>query len=167
MAFLDIVKARRSIRAYENREVEEEKLVRVLEAGRLAPSACNLQPWVFVVIRSEEKRLRLKSVYPKEWFAVAPVIIVVCCDTSKAWVRRDGRKYGDVDAAIAMDHMILQAAELGLGTCWIGAFDDARTRAVLDLPAHLDPVVMTPLGYPAEAPDAKPRKEIGQVVVWE
>lgn len=167
MSFLDIVKARRSVRAYERRDVEEEKLMKVLEAGRLAPSACNFQPWVFIVIRKEENRRRLKTAYSKEWFLSAPVIIVVCCDRTKAWVRRDGRKYGDVDAAIAMDHMILQAAELGLGTCWIGAFDEAQARTVLNLPPHLDPVVMTPLGYPAEAPAAKPRKAVDEVVQWE
>jgi nitroreductase len=165
--FLDIVKARYSVRAYRDVKVEEEKLLKVLEAGRLAPSACNFQPWVFVVVREARNRKRLRAAYDKEWFVNAPVIIAVCCDRKRAWMRFDGKKYGDVDAAIAMDHIILQAAELGLGTCWIGAFNEEEARKALGLPFNLEPVALTPLGYPAAPPGAKDRVPLDSIVKWE
>jgi nitroreductase len=163
--FLELAKMRRSVRAYKKDAVEEEKLLQVLEAGRLAPTACNFQPFVFVVLRGGEVA-RLKNAYGREWFLNAPAAIVVCCDREKSWKRGDGKDYGDVDAAIAMDHMILAAAELGLGTCWIGAFNAEQASAALGLGQHIDPVVMTPLGYPAETPAARQRKKLDEIVTW-
>ncbi|MGA2508471.1 MAG: nitroreductase family protein [Chitinispirillaceae bacterium] len=168
MDFLDLVKKRRSVRSYLDKPVSDAVLEKVLEAGRLAPSACNNQPGVFIVLKDQASRSKLESVYNRNWFLHAPVIIAVCCDRSVSWKRADGRDYGDVDAAIALDHMTLAAAEAGLGTCWIGAFNAAQAKKVLMLPANIDPIAFTPLGYPGlEAQSPKKRKAIDDIVFWE
>jgi nitroreductase len=148
--------------------IEEKKLEQVLEAGRLAPSACNLQPWVFIVVRKSEARRKLQSAYSRDWLATAPAIIAVCCEPEAAWVRSsDGKRHGDIDAAIAVDHMTLCAADLGLGTCWICAFDPARAREALELPPHLEPVALLPIGYPAAGGMPKERKPLAELVRYE
>ncbi len=165
MNFQELVRDRYSVRSFHDHPVEEKKLRKVLETARLAPSACNFQPWVFIVVKKNRKKL--KPGYDKDWFLSAPVVIVVCCDRQKAWIRSDGKKYGDVDVAIAMDHLSLQAAELGLGTCWVGAFNEEKVREALNLPFHLEPVIMTPLGYPNQQPREKSRRSFEEVVKWE
>jgi len=164
MDFYEVMKSRRSVRAYKPDPVDEEKLGRVLEAARLAPSAANRQPLAFYVIRTPELRLALREAYEPKWFVEAPVIICVCAREAEAWRRGDGKSYADVDAAIAMDHLILAAAAEGLGTCWIGAFKPEPVRRLLDLPAGLEPVAMTPLGVPAESPELRARKELQELV---
>lgn len=164
MSFLDLVKKRFSVRRYETTPVPEEALEKVLEAGRLAPSAANRQPSHFIVVRSEEHRRKLGVAYPRDWFWQAPVIIVICVEPSRAWVRSDNTNYADVDGAIAVDHMTLCAADLGLGTCWIGAFDPAKAKSILNLPAGIEPLAMIPLGYPAEPVRAKSRKPLAELV---
>ena len=166
MDFLSLAGKRTSIRAYASDPVPEKALEAVLEAGRLAPSACNFQPWYFVVLRGKKEMERLAKAYERPWFLNAPAAIVVCIDTTKAWRRGDGKGYGDVDAAIAMDHMIMAATELGLGTCWIGAFNREEAVKALGLPAHIEPVVMTPLGYPDGEPGAKSRKKPEEILRW-
>ncbi len=163
MRFIDLAVLRRSVRNYKADTVEQKKLDLILDAGRVAPSACNIQPLKFILLVGEEV-WRLESVYGRDWFLNAPAVIVVCCDQTRAWKRSDGKSYGDVDAAIAMDHMILQATELGLGTCWIGAFDEFELRKALELPDHVEPVVMTPLGYPVELPDIRVKKGLDELV---
>jgi nitroreductase len=153
----DVVAVRRSIRMYLPDAVEEDKLERILRAGILAPSACNLQP-VEIWVVTGEAREKLRRAYRGEWLFQAPVILVVLSKPGVAWTRGDGKSYADVDAAIVMDHLILAAAAEGLGTCWIGAFNAAALREDLGIPADLEPVVLTPVGYPAECPDARPRK---------
>ena len=168
MEFLDLAKKRHSVRGYLDKPVEDSLLEKVLEAGRLAPSACNRQPWVVIVLKDQASRRRLESVYNKEWFLRAPVIISVCCDHSASWKRADGKDYGIVDAAIALDHMTLAATEAGLGTCWIGAFNADQARNVLKLPENIDPIAFTPLGYPGtEAAVKKSRKKMDEIVFWE
>jgi nitroreductase len=164
MDFHDVLRRRRSVRAYRDEPVEEEKLGRVLEAARIAPSAANRQPWRFLVIRDPDLRERLLEAYSQPWFAAAPVIICACARPAEAWQRSDGKNYSDVDVSIAMDHLILAAAAEGLGTCWIGAFKPDRLREILDLPEDLEPVALTPLGYPAEGPEARPRKPLEEIV---
>jgi nitroreductase len=169
--FLDIAKSRYSCRKYNARRVEEEKLMLVLEAGRVAPSAVNFQPWHFYVIQETDDLERFQGAYHREWFRTAPCVIVICADHSQSWIRKvDGKDYGDVDAAITTDHMTLQATELGLATCWICNFDVEKTRELLKLPDHLEPVVILPLGYPldktdAERHDAK-RKPLSEIVSY-
>lgn len=163
MEFYDVIRRRRSVRKYKKDEVEEEKLERILDSARLAPSAANVQPWVFYVVRDERLKSRLKSAYGQEWFYTAPLIIVGCANAESAWKRGDGKSYADVDFAIAFEHIILSATAEGLGTCWIGAFDPDVVRRVLGLPKELEPVAMTPLGYPDETPDPKPRKALEEI----
>ncbi len=167
MSVLDVIRERQSIRAYKSRPVEDEKLAMVLEAGRLAPSAVNFQPCYFVVIRKQAHRAKLKTVYDRDWFLTAPVIIAVCVDRSHAWTRSDGKSYGDIDAAIAMDHMILAATQIGLGTCWIGAFNKNEAQKILDLPENIEPVLFTPLGYSVQKPERKTRVPLSKLVHWE
>ncbi|MCS7104871.1 MAG: nitroreductase family protein [Thermofilaceae archaeon] len=170
MEFYELVRRRRSVRAYKLDPVEEEKLMRILEAGRLAPSAANKQPWHFIVVKDAKVKEQLRKAYDREWFVKAPVVIVVCADPSAAWRRRDGEEYWKVDAAIAMEHIILAAANEGLGTCWIGAFDEKVVKEVLSIPEHIRVVAMTPLGYAAEekgpVTDRKPLEQIVHFDKW-
>jgi len=161
------IRKRRSIRLYEKKPVNEEKLNRVLEAGRLAPSADNRQPWRFVVVTDDKIKEKLRAAYDEEWFVSAPVIIVGCAVPEEAWVRMDGQEYWMVDVAIAMQNMILTATELGLGTCWIADFDEEATRKALKLPLGVRVVAMTSLGYPAE--EKRPvgeRKPFSEIVFY-
>lgn len=164
MDFIALAQKRFSVRSYEPTPVPDEALDKVLEAARLAPSAANRQPIHLVVLHDMEHRHRLHSAYPRDWFWKTPVVIVLCVETARAWVRGDGKSYGDVDGAIAMDHLTLCAADLGLGTCWIAAFDPAKVRMELNLPEGIEPLAMTPLGYPAEPVRAKSRKSLTDIV---
>jgi nitroreductase len=170
MNVFEAIRTRRSVRRYKTHPVEENKLQRILEAGRLSPSAVNKQPWHFIVVRDPSVRESLRASYGQSWFVNAPLIIVVCADPSNAWVRRDGEEYWKVDAAIALQNMILCATEEGLGTCWIGAFNEEPARRVLKIPEKIRIVAMTPLGYADEskAPvsDRKPLKEIMHYDCW-
>jgi nitroreductase len=164
MEFYEVLRTRRSIRKYKPAPVEEEKIDRMLEAVRLAPSAKNIQPWHFIVVKEDAVRRALGEAYPREWFWEAPVIICVCGEPAKAWVRRDGKSYLDVDAAIAFEHLILAAAAEGLATCWIGAFDAAAVKRVLELPDGVEPIAMTPLGYADAEPRPLERRTIADFV---
>jgi nitroreductase len=167
MDVLDAIKTRRSIRAYKPDPVPEDALMKVLEAARLAPSAGNRQPVLVAVVRNPAAREKLRQAYAAEWFHQAPIALVVCCFPGRAWTRQpDCKCYGDVDATIAMDHLILEAWEQGLGTCWIGAFDAEKAKEALNLPEGAEPIAMTPLGYPAEEPPAKPRKPLDEIVIF-
>ena len=150
MDFLELAKNRYSCRKYDSRPVEAEKLELILEAGRVAPSAANFQPWYFYVIREADNLAKIHQVYHREWFRSAPVVIVICGDHNAAWKRSDGKDHCDIDVAIATDHMTLQAAELGLATCWICNFDAEKTSELLMLPGHMEPAVILPLGYPLD-----------------
>jgi len=168
MEVFEIIRKRRSIRLYEEKPVEQEKLNRVLEAGRLAPSADNCQPWRFIVAANNEVKERLRVSYDEEWFISAPVIIIGCAVPEEAWVRMDGQEYWMVDVAIAMQNMILVATELGLGTCWIADFDEEAARKALELPQSIRIVAMTPLGYPAEEKrPVRNRKSLSEIVHYD
>lgn len=171
MQFLDLAKLRFSSRKYLSKPVEEDKLIKVLEAARIAPSAANRQPCTFHVIRNDEKRQQISQIYQREWFKDAPVIIIITVDRTAAWVRADNKNHGDIDAAIAVDHMTLQATELGLGTCWICNFDASKCRQILQLDDQTDPVVVLTLAYPTDAPNPERhitmRKPLSDIVKWE
>ena len=167
MNFQELIRARHSVRDYQPTPVPEEALVRVLEAAQLAPSAANYQPWHFFVVRDEALRQRLFNHERQTWISAAPVVIVACSYPQKAWVRSmDGKSHADVDSAIAMDHLVLAATEEGLGSCWICAFNPQVVREALQLPAELEPVAITPLGYPATTPGATPRKPLDEIITW-
>ena len=167
MEFLELAEKRYSVRAYKSDPVEDNKLREVLEAARLAPTACNLQPFQFIVIHTKGKEAELKRIYSPSWFAQAPLVICACSIPAESWIRRDGKNYCDVDATIAMDHLILAAANLGLGTCWVGAFHPDAAREILGLPDDVEPVAFTPLGYPADNLKSKNRKSLKELVRYE
>ncbi len=168
MEFSELIQQRYSVRAYRADPVEEEKVQQVLEAARLAPTAANRQPFQVLVIHTQGRQEELARIWGPEFFTQAPLMICMCAVRSEAWSRRwDGRNYGDVDATIAMDHLILAAANLGLGTCWIAAFDPVAAREVLGLPDEVEPLVLTPLGYPADQPVPKRRKPLSDLVRYE
>jgi nitroreductase len=164
MEFYEVISKRRSIRAYKKDPVEDSKLNRILNAARLAPTAANRQPFSLIVIKDEETKHKLKDAYSQEWFFTAPVIVCACALSDKAWKRNDGKAYVDVDVAIAMDHLILAAFAEGLGTCWIAAFKPEVVREVLNIPDDMEPLVLTPLGYPATIPEPTFRKPLEEMV---
>jgi nitroreductase len=164
MEFYEVIRGRRSVRAYKADPVPQEKLDRILEAVRLAPTAANRQPFTFFVIKDKAVKAALKAAYGQPWFYEAPAIICACAETTEAWRRSDGRNYADVDTTIAMDHLILAATEEGLGTCWIGAFKPQVLRSILNLSEGQEPIAMTPLGYPADSPRPKTRKDLDKIV---
>lgn len=168
MNFTDLIHLSYSVRAYRPDPIAEELLAEVLEAGRLAPTAANRQPVQIIVIHTAGRAAELRRIYHREWFSQAPLALCVCALPGQAWVRGyDGKCYADVDAAIIMDHLTLATADLGLGTCWIAAFDPAAAREVLGLPPGVEPVAFTPLGYPADVPGPKSRKPLAELVRYE
>jgi nitroreductase len=167
MEFAELIKSRYSVRAYRPDPIEEEKLQGVLQAARLAPTAANRQAIQFVVVRTKGREEELRRIYDRDWFAIAPIVICACGIPAENWVRNDGKNYNDVDVAIAMDHLILAAADAGLGTCWIGAFDPEATKEILGLPEGVEPIAFTPLGYPAVEPGRKKRKDLSELVRYE
>lgn len=170
MDVFEAIRTRRSIRRYENRPVEKEKLLKILEAARLAPSAANHQPSSFIVVTDPKVRGSLRSAYGQDWFINAPMIIVACASPEMAWVRSDREEYWKVDVTIAMQSLILAAWEEGLGTCWIGAFREEEVKKALKVPPKVRVVAMTPLGYPAEkkgpVTERKPLEEIAHYDHW-
>lgn len=170
MSFLELAKKRCSVRSYQDRPVEEDKLMQVLEAGRVAPSAVNFQPWFFVVLREEEQRKKVAETYARDWIKEAPVLIAICGDHGRSWRRPDGKDHCDIDVAIAIDHMTLAAAELDLGTCWICNFDVMKCHKILNLPHQLEVIALLPLGYPADKADPgrhdSKRKKMEEIVHW-
>ncbi len=165
MDYLELFQQRYSVRGYRPDPVEPEKLQQVLEAARLAPTAANRQAFKVVVVKTAGREAELKQVYGREWFVEAPLALAVCSIPEQCWVRSDRKNYSDVDAAIVMDHIILAATAVGLGTCWIGAFDAAAARQVLQLDPAWEPVALTPLGYAKENTFKKVRKPLDELVV--
>jgi nitroreductase len=164
MEFYDVIQQRYSVRSYQSADVPEDVLQRILEAARLAPTAANRQAFQILVLPTKGRKEELQPIYPRPWFVQAPIIICACALPSQNWVRKDGKNYSDVDIAIVMDHLILAAAQEGLGTCWIGAFDAEKAREILRLPEEVEPVAFTPLGYPADQPKEKQRKPLQDLV---
>jgi len=165
--FSELIAKRYSVRAYRSDPVEEEKLQQVLEAARLAPTAANYQPFQLIVIHTAGREEELLRIYKAKFFVQAPLLICACGLPDKAWTRKDGKNYTDVDVGIVMDHLVLAATEQGLGTCWIAAFDPWATREILGLPEDVEPVAFTPLGYPADRPRAKKRQALHELVRYE
>lgn len=165
MNFQSLIKARYSVRGYKPDPVEDDKLARVLEAARIAPTAANRQAFRIFVLRTADAKEGLRRVYGRDWFVQAPLVLGVCAVPSEAWVRKaDGWNAAEVDATIVMTHIVLAASEEGLGTCWIAAFDPAAAREVLGLPPDVIPSAFTPLGYPADTPGPKKRRPLDEIV---
>ncbi len=164
MDLYEVIRARRSIRAFKSKTIEEDKLQRILNAANLAPSAANKQPIQLIVVKDDKTKLKLKNAYSQDWFYTAPIIICACALSDSAWKRTDGKAYVDVDVAIAMDHLILAASAEGLGTCWIAAFKPDVVKKVLNIPDNIEPVILTPLGYPEVIPGPTYRKPLNEIV---
>lgn len=160
MEFYDLIKTRESIRDYDpDKPVQKEVLMRILEAGRLAPSAANRQPWTFVLVSSKKKLEEVRACYQRDWFKQAPHILVVVGDKSKSWVRAyDSYNSIETDLAIAMDHIILAAENEGVGTCWIIAFDFEKLAKAMDLKENEVIYCISPLGYPHDGFQKKNKK---------
>jgi nitroreductase len=150
MEFYDLIRSRESIRNYDpEKKVPDDVLNRILEAGRLAPSASNRQPWTFVLVSSDEKLKEVKACYERNWFQEAPHVLVVTGDKTQSWVRpKDGYNSIETDLAIAMDHMILAAENEGVATCWVIAFDYEKLARAVGLKENEVVYCITPLGYP-------------------
>ena len=161
---------RRSVRDFESTPVENEKLDYILEAGRIAPSAVNFQPWSFTVIKKEENKRKLQDCYNSDWFKTAPVYIVICGNHKLSWKRKDGKDHCDIDVAIACQQMCLAATEMGLGSCWVCNCDSEKCKELFELPQHIEPIVFIPIGYPKdksvfETPGK--RKSLSETVKWD
>lgn len=166
MEFQEVIKKRYSVRAYKQDDIASEVIDKLLEAARMAPTACNLQSFKLFVIKTTPFKDALRKICSQDCFVQAPYVIGICGIPRENWVRRDGKNYVDVDAAIVMDHLILQATDLGLGTCWIGAFNPEAARKFLKLSSDMEPIAFTPIGYPADNPGIRRRKSIDELVQY-
>jgi nitroreductase len=163
----EAIAARYSVRGYKPDPVSDEELQQVLEAARQAPTAANRQPFRIVVIHTKGREEELSRVYGRPWLLQAPLVIAFIAVPGEAWRRMDDKPYDEVDATIAMDHMVLAATALGLGTCWIAAFDPVAVREVLGLPDEVEPIALTPLGYPDRDRAATDRRPLEELVKYE
>jgi nitroreductase len=167
MEFSELIEKRYSVRGYKDKPVEKEKLDKILEAGRLAPTGVNYQGFKIFVIDTKKHKEALKKIYHQSWFVEAPLVLCVAMAPTKSWTRPwDGKNISDIDAAIVMDHMILAATDLGLGTCYIGAFRKYAAIEFLELDEEYEPVLFTPLGYPDDEGRNMPRKNIDELVFY-
>ncbi len=167
MEVIDAIRNRYSVRKYTDEPVEEEKLLRIMEAARLAPSASNAQEWRFVVVSDPSGRDGLcKAAQGQPFVREAPVVIVACAETDER-VMSCGQCAYPIDVAIALEHIALQATAEGLGTCWIGAFSEDDARHVIGAPEGIRIVQMMTLGVPAMQARPKNRKELSEIVMYE
>lgn len=169
MNFKALSEARFSVRSYTDEAVSQEQLDYILECTRLAPSAVNFQPWHFYVVTKAEDKAKLQQCYNRDWFKTAPMYIICCIRHDEAWVRKyDQKEHGNIDIAIATEHICLAAAEQNLGTCWVCNFDAPLCHELFSLPENEEAAVLIPLGHPA--PDVeckeKSRKTIEDIVTY-
>lgn len=161
--FLELVEKRYSCRSYQPQSVEQAKLDYVLECVRLAPSAVNKQPWKFHIVKSEDDKTKLQRCYNRTWFNSAPMYIIASILHNEEWIRSDGKQHGNIDIAIAVEHLCLAATEQGLGTCWVCNFDAKLCKELFNLPENEEPAVLIPIGYPADEAKPKNRKDINEI----
>ena len=167
MNVIEAIKSRRSVRSYLDKPIEPEKLEQILEAARLAPSACNYQDWKFVVVQDAGTRQALAKACNDQTFIGQAPVVIGACSTDPQRRMASGQPTSAVDLAIAVDHMTLAAVELGLGSCWIGAFDAPAVGKLLGVPDGAVVVHVLPLGYPAKTSSARPRKSASEVICQE
>lgn len=170
MEFTDVVKARRSVRHFNTRlAVTDEDVLALLEAAVLAPSAGNIQPWRFFVLRSAESRERLVRALSQRWVAAAPVVIVVAVDPRPCAARYGERGeylYAIQDTAAAVENILLAAVDRGLASCWVGAFDDRAVAEAIGATPPVTPVAVLPIGYSAESGGRPARRPLDEVTTW-
>ena len=172
-----IIRARRSVRAYESRPVPASDIRAICEAARLAPSACNSQTWRFIAVTRSKTISRIcneamRPVIPNRWLAQAPLIIVGCAKldivANRIGSRITGTEYFQIDMGIAMEHMVLKATELGLGSCWIGWFKEKQVRELLSIPEKIKVCALLAVGYPKETETKnRSRKPMEKIVFSE
>ena len=171
MDVLEAIKGRRSIRAFKNEDISSETVEKLIDAARWAPSAGNIQPWEFIIVRNPEiKRNLAKAALNQSFIEEAPVVIVVCADevrSSQGYGVRGKTLYCIQDTAAATQNIHLAAYSLGLGTCWVGAFNEEEARKILEIPQGVRPVAIIPVGYPAEKPPARNRRPLNQIIHYE
>lgn len=171
MDIFQVIRDRRSIRRYLDLPVEDEKITQILDAARLAPSWKNMQCWRFLVVRDPAGRKDLLDAFPddnpgKKAIAAAPVVILVCADPAESDVE-NGIAYYIADTAIAFEHLCLAAHAVGLGTCWMGWYDEKMIKQKFNVPEHIRIVGITPLGYPAQEPKPRPRKDLAEIAFFD
>ena len=164
---LEAIKKRQSIRSYQDKEIPEETLQHILEAGRLAPSAKNGQPWKFIIVKDKDLRKKLVLACKNQEFIGEASVVIVGCATNPNYKMGNGEHSYTIDLAIALDHMSLQAASLGLGTCWIGTFYQDQVKKVLDIPEEVRVVALMPVGYPKELGSKRGRKPLSEIVCYD
>jgi nitroreductase len=171
MSLSDAIINRRSIRTYKKQELPKATVEKLLEAARQAPSAGNVQPWKFVVAQSQKMKESVsEAAYGQKSLLEASVIIVVCADEKRAeesYGQRGKSLYCIQDTAAAIQNILLSACSLGLGTCWIGAFEEAEVKKAINAPKEVRPVALIPVGYPNESPKARLRRPLTEIVHWE
>lgn len=166
MHFKQLIKARYAVREYFENKVDRKLLQEVINAGRLAPSAANKQPWHFVAVDDEKILKQIRTAYERDWFYKVPAMIIIYGDHKASWKRSyDQKDHCDIDVAISIDHMTLMATELGLGTCWVCHFNPEVINEIIEKEDHWEPVAILTIGYPIQtkAPD-KMRKDINEVM---
>ncbi|GAH64388.1 unnamed protein product [marine sediment metagenome] len=169
MKVLDVIQKRQSVRKYKEDSIPEKALMRVLEAARLAPSGKNFQPWKFIIVKDKALKEKLAQASAGQFFmAEAPIIIVGCGFPDNCYAHM-GRymKSWSVDVTIALEHLMLQAQEEGLGTCWIGSFEEEEVKAILNIPENVKVLALTPLGYPDEIPRFRGRKSLDEIISYD
>jgi nitroreductase len=168
----EAIKMRRSVRSYSSKQIPEDILNKVLSAMRYAPSACNIQPWKFVIVtRQDTKEKLISACHGQRFIAEPPVVVVACGFPSKAYRRMGGSgNSAEIDVTIALDHLTLAAVEEGLGTCWIGAFSEPEVKRILGIPDSVKVVAIIPLGYPKDGAsafhpvDESDRKPLSEII---
>jgi len=178
MEFFDVIKTRTSVRNYSDKAVEDEKITHILECTRLAPSWVNKQYWRLIVVKNKETIEQIaKTSLINRWLKTAPVVIVACADPLESG-SNNSVDYYIVDATIALDHLVLAATDVGLGTCWIAGFNEEKLKELLEVPKRIRIVALTPVGYPAETKGVadriakgllktKKRKTLDEIVHYE
>ncbi len=172
MNFLELTQKRCSIRKYLPTPIEEDKLTYILEAGRMAQSAVNYQPWYFLVVKEQEGREKVYECYPREWMKSAPMYIIVCGDHTKSWKRpKDGKDHLDIDGGIVIGQLCLAIEEMDLATCCICHFDAELLTSHFNLPEGVEPLAILPVAYPEDpeifSKTPKKRKPLEELVIRE
>jgi nitroreductase len=164
MDVIEAIKERYSVRSYADRDVSMDDIMELIEAARLAPSASNRQEWRFIVVRNAVARKQLADAARNQKFVREAPIVLVCCAETDGHIMSCGQACYPIDVAIAIDHITLRATELGLGSCWVGAFDAERVKEILDIPERIKVVELLPIGYPADKPREKRRLPLEMIV---
>ncbi|MEA1940573.1 MAG: nitroreductase family protein [Candidatus Caldatribacteriota bacterium] len=164
---LEAIKKRQSVRSYQDKEIPEDVLQQILEAGRLAPSAKNGQPWKFIVVKDKKLREKLVPACKNQNFVGEASVVIVGCATNPNYKMGNGEYSYTIDLAIALDHMSLEAASSGLGTCWIGAFYQDKVKEVLEIPEDISVVTLMTLGFPQALDTKKGRKDLSEIVCYD